>query len=428
MPLSAETRLKAILDGTGAGTWEYNLNTGDVILNERWASMLGYSLEELSPVSFQTWENLCHPKDLGPANEALTRYLNGEASRFECVLRMMHKDGEWRYIHTRGMLLGNGNGQEARWLMGTHLDVTREKVSQHRLEQLAESLPGIIYTFVMEPDGQFHFHYLSRKTRDIYGFPAEQAIANPDRMFEAVHPEDLQRVKESIDLSAESLHEWVCDYRVRVDDRIKWVRGVSRPERDTDGRVTWHGLITNIDDQKRLELELEHLSITDELTGLFNRRYMLHKLEESAAEIERYGGTFSVISMDIDFFKTINDSWGHPTGDTVLRTFAKLIHKQTRKSDIIARTGGEEFIVLMPNTRLTDARRAADSLRTALAEEEFFSEEGEGFSVTVSAGVVSWSDDTATVRELLSRCDQSLYEAKRAGRNRVVVRGQTSQN
>lgn len=428
MPLSTETRLQAILDGTGAGTWEYNLDTGEAIYNDRWASMLGYSLEELSPLSFQTWEKLCHPEDLGPANKALERYLSGEESKFECVIRLMHKDGEWRYIHTRGMLLGNDKGDQSRWLMGTHLDVTRETQSQHQLERLTESVPGLIYTFVREPDGQFHFPYVSRKIEDLYGLSAEQAIAYPNMMFETVHPDDLRRVYESIDLSAESLREWVCDYRVVVDGSVKWVRGISRPERDTDGRVTWHGVITNIDDQKRLELELEHLSITDELTGLYNRRYMLHKLEESAAENERYGGNFSVISLDIDFFKIINDSWGHPTGDTVLQTFAELIRKRTRKSDIIARTGGEEFIILMPNTVLTDAQQVADSLRTALAAEEFVSDEGETFSVTLSAGVVSWSDDMATVRNLLSVCDQSLYEAKRAGRNRVVVSGQKTQN
>ncbi|AOY89400.1 diguanylate cyclase [Marinobacter salinus] len=428
MPLSAETRLKAILDGTGAGTWEYNLDTGDIILNDRWASMLGYSLEELAPISFQTWESLCHPKDLGPANEALASYLNGQGPQFECVFRMMHKDGEWRHIHSRGMLLNNGKNDGTRWLMGTHLDVTEEKTSQHQLEQLAESLPGIIYTFVMEPDGQFHFSYISRKTEDLYGIHSDQAIADPQKMFDVVHPDDLQRVQDSIGLSAESLCEWVCDYRVLVEDRITWVRGVSRPERDTDGRVTWHGVITNINDQKRLELELEHLSITDELTGLFNRRYMLHKLEEAAAENERYGGIFSVISLDIDFFKAINDSWGHPTGDSVLQTIAKLIQQRTRKSDIVARTGGEEFIVLMPNTALADARHVADALRMALAAEDFVSDEGERFTVTLSAGVVSWSDDTASVRDLLSVCDRSLYEAKRAGRNRVAVRGGTNPN
>ena len=107
MHLTAETRLNAILDGTGAGTWEYNLDTGEIIFNERWATMLGYTLEELSPLSFQTWEKLSHPTDIESANQALTAYLNGDAHQFECVVRMLHKDGDWRYIHTRGTLSDN---------------------------------------------------------------------------------------------------------------------------------------------------------------------------------------------------------------------------------------------------------------------------------------------------------------------------------
>ena len=131
MHLSAETRLNAILDGTGAGTWEYNLDTGEIIFNERWASMLGYTLEELEPLSFETWERLSHPSDVESAHEALNAYLNREATKFECVVRMLHKDGDWRYIHTRGTLFNNDQTAESRWLMGTHLDVTEEKVSQH---------------------------------------------------------------------------------------------------------------------------------------------------------------------------------------------------------------------------------------------------------------------------------------------------------
>ncbi len=428
MQLSAETRLKAILEGTGAGTWELNLDTYEVIFNERWAQMLGYTLDDLNPVSFETWERLCHPDDVRAAHLALADYLNGNSPQYECVLRMRHRDGDWRYIHTRGTLFNHGDDPDSRWLMGTHLDVTEEKLVQNQLHRLAQSLPGVIYTYVVEPDGQFHFPYLSRKTEEFFGISAEQARANPQLLFDTIHPDDLDRLQASIDESARTLNEWVCDYRVVVGDQVQWVRGVSTPERDLDGSITWHGVITNIDERKRLELELQELSITDELTGLYNRRYMLQRLEELTAQQERYGHPFSLISLDIDFFKAINDSWGHPMGDTVLRTFAELIEHGTRKTDVVARTGGEEFIVLMPNTRLDDARDVAEALRIALESETFVSDEGEDFTVTLSAGVVSWSPGVATVRELLSQCDRSLYEAKRAGRNRVVIQGEANQS
>ncbi|WP_296936352.1 sensor domain-containing diguanylate cyclase [uncultured Marinobacter sp.] len=421
MHLTAETRLNAILDGTGAGTWEYNLDTGEIIFNERWASMLGYTLEELAPLSFQTWEKLSHPTDIESANEALTAYLSGEASQFECVVRMLHKNGEWRYIHTRGTLLNNSEAAGNRWLMGTHLDVTEEKATQHQLQQLAESLPGIIYTFTLNNDGSFHFPYMSRKAKDFYGVTPAEAQTNPERMFEPIHREDVPRVHETIENSRQTLSEWVCDYRILKDGRTRWLRGVSRPERNPDGSTTWHGVITDIDDQKQLEFKLAALSITDELTGLYNRRYLLKKLHELSEESARYGHPFSLVSLDIDFFKSVNDSWGHLTGDKVLRTVASLIEKRTRKSDIVARTGGEEFIVLMPQTTISDARHVAESLRIGMETENFASEDGTEFNVTLSAGVVCGTNDADRVQELLSACDQLLYQAKRAGRNQVVV-------
>lgn len=420
MYLSAETRLKAILEGTGAGTWEFNLDTEEVIFNDRWATMLGYSLDELSPISFDTWSRLCHPDDLAAAYAALDSYLDGSSPQYECVLRMLHKDGNWRYIHTRGTLFANQREPGVRWLMGTHLDVTEEKTRQHQLQQLAESLPGVIYTFLMDPEGQFSFPYLSRKTEEFYGVSAEAAMADAELLFNLIHPDDVERVKETTLASATSLQEWTCDYRIVRDCGTQWVRGISHPEKTRDGSVVWHGVTINIDEQKRLEQKLERMAITDELTGLYNLRYLMIKLDECAAETQRYGATFSLASLDIDFFKSVNDRWGHPTGDRVLQGIGELLRQRTRRADIVARTGGEEFVVLMPRTNLAEARQMLESLRRDLAQKQFTSDCGETFSVTLSAGVTTWTEQTRSVGHLLSACDQSLYAAKHAGRNRVL--------
>lgn len=125
--------------------------------------------------------------------------------------------------------------------------------------------------------------------------------------------------------------------------------------------------------------------------------------------------------MDIDNFKAINDSFGHPMGDQVLKRFASLLDARTRKSDLVARTGGEEFIVLMSNTDRHSAQKVAETLRKAIEALTFSSEDGQGFQVTLSAGVVSCPYNGTTVRDLLLICDRSLYQAKREGRNRVVI-------
>ncbi|WP_336366870.1 sensor domain-containing diguanylate cyclase [Marinobacter sp. C2H3] len=426
MGLSPELKLQAILYGTGAGTWEWNPDTGDVILDERWAQQLGYTLEDLQPVTSRTWHDLCHPDDRDIARTGLVSCLKGQADRFECVVRMRHKDGSWRYVHSRARLMGSADSPEGRWMFGTHLDVTDAKETEHQLIQLSASLPGIIYSFIMEPDGRYYFGYVSQKTVEFYGFPPSAVQADPDLVFNTIHRDDLARVQASIETSRVDLTEWSCDYRVVTADGMHWMRGIAKPERSPEGTVTWHGMVINIDEQKRLEQRLEHLSVTDELTGLYNRRHMLARLDEMTSESARYGGNYALASIDIDFFKSINDSHGHPTGDRVLRQIADLLKSRIRRTDLLARTGGEEFFILMPHTLTEDAVQVVNDLRERMEKETFRSDTGDVFDVTLSAGVIGWQGLAPTTRRLLAAADKTLYRAKREGRNRVLLADQSA--
>ena len=423
--LSPEARLKAILNATRAGTWEWNLDTGTVVINDRWAHMLGYEPEELEPMTYELWQSMTHPEDAERAWSRMRAYLRGDISHFECVLRIRHRDGHWRWIHTRGQRLLEGGLVSAQWVCGTHLDISEERETQHRLQRLAESLPGVIYTFVMERSGRFHFTYVSSKSMDFYGIPAEDTLRDPDVLFDIIVPEDRALVMSSATESAETMSEWRCQYRIRLGDDIRWMEGVAQPEKDEVGRIVWHGMVMDITERKQLELELERLSITDDLTGLYTRRHMLQTIEEQVARAERYGDVFSLISLDLDYFKQINDSWGHLVGDQVLKHVTRIVTSRVRRTDVVARTGGEEFLILLPNTGYQDAHSLAEALREATEKETFINEDGESFTVTVSGGVVTWNHSLCSIRELLARCDRRLYQAKHQGRNQIVVADQS---
>ena len=418
--LSPEARLTAILDATRAGTWEWNLDTGEVVVNDRWATMLGYEPNELEPMTYDLWQSLIHPEDDASAKAKMRDYLRGLTPYYDCVVRIRHRDGHWRWIHTRGRRIDDDK-LSGNWLCGTHLDITEEREAQHRLQRLAESLPGVIYTFVRDTDGEFRFTYVSRKSQDIYGIPAEDTLTHPSALFDIIHRDDIQRVNDTIADSAQNLTEWRCQYRIQVSGGSRWMEGVAQPETDELGRIVWHGMAMDITERKQLELELARLSVTDELTGLYNRRHMLRTLEDQIARAERYGDVFSLISLDLDHFKTINDSWGHLVGDRVLHRFASVLSSRIRRTDVVARTGGEEFLVLLPSTGRSAAHRVAEDLRRATEQEPFDDGEGTTFSVTMSGGVVTWQQGLSSVRDLLHRCDQALYAAKRQGRNRIVV-------
>ena len=163
------------------------------------------------------------------------------------------------------------------------------------------------------------------------------------------------------------------------------------------------------------------LAVTDQLTGLHNRRFMLQKLGALVARAAMGGEPMSLLMVDIDHFKAVNDRFGHDVGDAVLAQFALHMSTHVRAMDIACRAGGEEFVVLMPNTRLEAAHQIADRLRLYLAGEAYELGEGrESLAVTVSIGVAATLGANDQMDAVLKRADLALYEAKAAGRNQVI--------
>jgi two-component system cell cycle response regulator len=165
------------------------------------------------------------------------------------------------------------------------------------------------------------------------------------------------------------------------------------------------------------------LAVTDQLTGLHNRRYMAGQLEALVARAGQGGEPVSVLALDIDHFKKINDSFGHDVGDEVLREFAARLAANVRAIDLAVRQGGEEFLVVMPDTQIDDARRIAERIRLHVSGSPFRVMAGaQDLSVTISIGVAASLPGESRPEPLLKRADAAMYEAKAAGRNRVIAR------
>ncbi len=163
------------------------------------------------------------------------------------------------------------------------------------------------------------------------------------------------------------------------------------------------------------------MAITDALTGLHNRRYMETHVSALAEQATARGKPLALMILDIDFFKSINDGYGHDAGDDVLREFAVRIRKSIRGIDLACRYGGEEFVIVMPETDLHVAGMVADRLRRSVADEPFAIEKGaRRIDVTVSIGISSLEGKSEAVADVMKRADQALYRAKHDGRNRVV--------
>ncbi|HEY7496025.1 MAG TPA: diguanylate cyclase [Candidatus Tectomicrobia bacterium] len=177
------------------------------------------------------------------------------------------------------------------------------------------------------------------------------------------------------------------------------------------------------EERKRVQLEeeLQRLARFDELTGLCNRRYLLDRLTQEILRARRYGSPLSILMLDLDHFKHINDTYGHLVGDTVLATVASLLRDTVRATDIPGRYGGEEFCVVLTETKISGALLMAERLRRRIAAEDIFTMGNEKVSVTCSIGLAQFRDNVKDPTAFLSLADRALYQAKAAGRNCIIA-------
>jgi diguanylate cyclase (GGDEF)-like protein len=165
---------------------------------------------------------------------------------------------------------------------------------------------------------------------------------------------------------------------------------------------------------------LRRLAMFDDITMAFNHRYLGPRVVEEMERASRAGGDVSILYMDLDHFKSVNDRYGHAVGDAVLRMFADRVRKAVRRVDVLVRRGGEEFVLIMPQTGATQAHATAIRIQQTLQGEELEVDNTHRIRQTVSIGVATW-DMRETPEQLERRADAAMYEAKRLGRNRVVV-------
>ena len=173
--------------------------------------------------------------------------------------------------------------------------------------------------------------------------------------------------------------------------------------------------------RKHVEEALEELAIRDGLTGLYNHKFFYTSLEKEIARDDRYHNTVSLLLIDIDHFKNVNDTYGHRAGDTILRELSQRLMTRARSTDYVCRYGGEEIAVILIETNITQAQAIAEELRILIEKEPFLIEDERYVSITVSIGVSAYSKDAKDASMMVSNADNALYRAKENGRNQVCV-------
>jgi len=200
-------------------------------------------------------------------------------------------------------------------------------------------------------------------------------------------------------------------------------RGGNGGQPPLDGLESVVGVVMDISERRKMLDEIYRLARTDSLTGLWNRGYFMDVACRELARSRRDLSPLSLIMIDVDHFKNVNDTHGHEAGDDALRCLAEVVALSVREGDLVARLGGEEFVALLPNARVADACNVAERIREGIRSRELGCRSGACFGLTVSVGVATHRNRETPLEELLRCADEALYAAKRGGRDRVEIYG-----
>lgn len=306
-------------------------------------------------------------------------------------------------------------------------DITNRKKMEEKLRENQDK-----FRFLTDNSADVIWHintgyrvdYISAADETLRGYRKEEVIGQP--IWNFFKPEGIKLVREKMEhyRQKEQVGNNMNIDRFEIQQRCKdgnwvWTEVCAGPHYNNDGDlIGYHGINRDITDRKRIFDELYHQATTDDLTRVPNRRHFMYLAEKEMKSAKRYHRPISIIVVDFDNLKKINDTYGHLAGDRALSVFSKIVQQIIREVDILGRFGGDEFLILLPETDGDQAYHVMERINQVLASSPIFYQD-ETFSLSVSSGIASIENWTDSLEDLLNRADEALYEAKELGGKRI---------
>lgn len=535
-----------ILEGSNLGTWTWNIQTGEAKFNDEWARIIGYTLDELGPLSINSWLDVIHPDDLEGCNLALQAHFCGETPLYTFEARMKHKQGHWVKVLDQGTVLIRDSKGEPLWMFGVHLDVSELwhkqieiKQLKDRLELLASNLPGFVYQFLMDASGNITTPFATEKVQELFGCSAEELRSNTAAMMNQIDSDYIDHIYQTIEQSRINLSEWHETFKVNHPEKGSiWVEARSLPKRTKSGGTIWYGYAQDVTEQtnklerirllsavvdtthqgvmvtdtntviqevnhaftnitgysakeacgqtpsflssgrceeafyenmwrdlkdkghwkgtvwnrhksgevypqlltidalknssgvvtnyigaftdiseliKEKELLLE-LANRDPLTNLPNRKIFNQELGQRLAHAKAANEHLMVLFMDLNKFKSLNDTYGHYEGDQYLAKVANVLSDRLSDQGLICRIGGDEFI----GVRSVECCEACDKhiLITNIKRDiQDISVIYPDLKLGISIGVACFPLDGQSTQRLIEVADERMYIDKHKTRH-----------
>lgn len=406
----AEKRFSLAIEGAEMGLWDWDMINNKVYFSKLWKSMLGYDENEIEN-SFEGWKKLWHEDDVQKIEKAIKDYLNGKTEKYEIIHRLKTKNNSWKWILTRGSLLRQKDGTPYRWV-GTNVDITNEKERSDELERFFSVNLDLLC--IADTDG--NFLKVNSEWINVLGYSRE--YLEKSKFLDFVHPDDIPNTLEAMSKLSQQ-HEvvdFVNRYRAK-NDEYRYIEWRSHPY----GKIIY-AAARDITDKIETEKKYREIAIRDPLTEVYNRRHLFERLSSMISEHTRTKKDFSVAILDIDFFKKINDTFGHQAGDYILKEFTKTITHNLRPYDVLGRYGGEEFMIILDWVSKETALIIVERILTDVRQKKYVYGDAT-ICFTFSAGISDCKDaeEDFTVEKLVEKADSRLYSAKHSGRNTIII-------
>ena len=417
---SASARLHSALSATCTGIWEWNIEEDSVYWSAESAQLWGMREGEFAD-DFQQVRSRIHPDDIARWEADVQRCLQtGELHDIE--FRLVHPDNSIHWIHAVGEVESNSDGQPV-FMRGTVTEVTERVETRKRLTRMESHLKlaqQIAQAGSWEFDVLHDKLYWSEEIFRIFGMPPEGFEANLEAFLQRVHPDDRESVQNEYQASLWGKKPYDIEHRIIREDNgeVRWVHERCIHVRNERGEVLRSdGIVQDITDRKLVEQEVHRLAMTDQLTGLANRRHFFRKFGDIMKLANREKLVLTLMLLDLDGFKDVNDKYGHPVGDDLLRAVSTRLQHCLRSTDIIARLGGDEFAVLLVNPAEPDgvqhsAERVIDAFSGRFDLQKILN-----IQLGISIGIANYPEHGKLEEDLIQRADIALYKAKEVGGN-----------
>jgi len=414
-----EERWKFALEGTKDGVWDWNIETGEVFFSSGLKAMMGYDDADIAP-DIKEWVKRIHPDDKKISWSTLNKHFNHEEDHYMSEHRLLCKDGTYKWILDRGKVVTWTKHNKPLRMIGTHIDLSERKAAERSLKKsevryrrLVEQIQDDYFIYSHDIDGVFQ--YVSPSVQNILGYKTEEFLCHFGTYLTDSPINDEAKRQTAVCISGE--HQAAYEVEIYHKDRhTRILKLLETPTLNSAGQViAVEGIAHDITKQRKAEEEIRHLAMTDPLTGLANRTKFQQRLTQSIKLANRENKTLALMMVDLDKFKPVNDTYGHPAGDALLQAVASIFTKLTRESDVIARIGGDEFAILVVHPENKDnvgatAQRIIDEVKKTITIM------GNEIQIGASIGIALYPKDDAEEEALFKKADLALYKSKNQGR------------